>query len=91
MLNTNHTRPLSNWQSATGRKGTAMKRPSLMLLLVLAAGCASRTQLPADSAATASAVTTSRTGGVSGLRPFYLLSPGPNATLVVTRSELPER
>ncbi len=72
-------------------------------IALLAAGCASRSAVPATSAkaplAQASYATaptsyatapTSESQGVE-LRHFYLLSPGPSATLVVTRSDVAPR
>jgi len=64
------------------------KLPWMMLLAALAAGCASRGELPVKSEASLSGETASHTRNVAELRHFYLLSPGPNATLVVTRSDL---
>ncbi|HEX3852114.1 MAG TPA: hypothetical protein VHW01_14180 [Polyangiaceae bacterium] len=65
-----------------------MKLPWLMLLAAFAAGCASNGGLPMKSEANLSSETASHTRHVAELRHFYLLSPGPNATLVVTRSDL---
>ena len=65
-----------------------MKFPWIMLLVTLAAGCAKQSELPLKSEASASSGTTSHTRDVAELRHFYLLSPGPNATMVVTRSDL---
>lgn len=65
-----------------------MKLPWMMVLVVLAAGCASQRELPLKSEANAPSETASHTHNVAELRHFYLLSPGPNATLVVTRSDL---
>jgi len=60
----------------------------LFLLAALGAGCASRGALPPNAAAPTTIEATSHGHQVAELRHFYLLSPGPNATLVVTRSDL---
>jgi hypothetical protein len=65
-----------------------MKLPWMMLWVGLAAGCASPSGLPLKSEASAPSETAAQTRNVAELRHFYLLSPGPNATLVVTRSDL---
>jgi hypothetical protein len=65
-----------------------MKLPWMMLLVALAAGCANSSGLPPKSGASMSSAPASDTRNVAELRHFYLLSPGPNATLVVTRSDL---
>jgi hypothetical protein len=67
-----------------------MKLPWMMLLIALAAGCAKQTELPLNSEASVARETASstRNGNVAELRHFYLLSPGPNETMVVTRSDL---
>jgi len=62
----------------------------LPALALLAAGCASRHAVPAAAATTTLMQTGHATPPASQgveLRHFYLLSPGPTATLVVTRSE----
>jgi hypothetical protein len=62
----------------------------LPALALLAVGCASRPVPPAATAtatpAQAGHATPPTSKGVE-LRHFYLLSPGPSSTLVVTRSE----
>jgi hypothetical protein len=69
-----------------------MKFPWIMLLTALAAGCAKQAELPLKSEANVARETASsaRKGNVAELRHFYLLSPGPNETMVVTRSDLAE-
>jgi hypothetical protein len=66
---------------------------SLFVLALLAAGCASRSAIPATAAASRAphaepAQAAPPASRVVELRHFYLLSPGPNARLVVTRSDL---
>jgi hypothetical protein len=65
-----------------------MKLTYFVLLLALGSGCASQgaASVKTQSAASVEAASSPRSG--SELRHFYLLSPGPNATLVVTRSDL---
>ncbi len=65
-----------------------MKAICLLAFVSLSAGCA-RTGAPPvqpESAASLQAASQPQTAGE--LRHFYLLSPGPNATLVLTRSDL---
>jgi hypothetical protein len=59
-------------------------------LVLLAVGCASQRAMPAQAAATPRVVepATGTTPRIVELRHFYLLAPGPNAKLVVTRSDL---
>ena len=60
------------------------------VLALLAAGCASRGTLPPTSASAAPAQPASASAHPTQpveLRHFYLLSPGPSSTLVVTRSD----
>jgi len=66
----------------------------LPTLVLLAAGCANRQALPAAMPTTTVAQTSHATPRPAQaepqtveLRHFYLLSPGPSSTLVVTRSE----
>jgi hypothetical protein len=64
---------------------------SLLALALLPAGCVSRGALPPTAANTPPPAPAPRTPPVARvveLRHFYLLSPGPSATLVVTRSEM---
>jgi hypothetical protein len=65
-----------------------MRLTYFALLLALGTGCASQStaSVKTQSAASIEAGSLPRNG--TGLRHFYLLSPGPNATLVVTRSDL---
>ncbi len=69
-----------------------MKRfTTLFAIALLAAGCASRSAMPATTASarlTEPARTTPPDSQVVELRHFYLLSPGPSARLVVTRSDV---
>jgi hypothetical protein len=64
----------------------------LSAVALLAAGCASRTAAPPTSvtaAHTQSARSAQHASEEIELRHYYLLSPGPNAKLVVTRSDVP--
>jgi hypothetical protein len=65
-----------------------MKLPWMMWLVALAAGCAKQGELPLKSEANVASETASSTRNVAELRHFYLLSPGPNETMIVTRSDL---
>jgi hypothetical protein len=69
----------------------------LSAIALFAAGCASRSAIPAATAqapraqhagTTPPSDATPPSPRVVELRHFYLLSPGPNTTLVVTRSDL---
>jgi hypothetical protein len=69
---------------------------SLLISISLVSGCASAVGRPAASAQPAAlaprpadANPPNSAHQVVELRHFYLLSPGPNATLVVTRSDVP--
>jgi hypothetical protein len=83
-------RQCKHWQFAAWRKRIVMtpRLPWIMSLVALAAGCATQSGLPPKSEASASSGSASHAHDVAELRHFYLLSPGPNATLVVTRSDL---
>ncbi|HYP97605.1 MAG TPA: hypothetical protein VER96_02955 [Polyangiaceae bacterium] len=62
----------------------------LAVLALVAVGCASRNAPPATMATTTPAQVghaTTPSSQVVELRHFYLLSPGPSSTLVVTRSD----
>ena len=66
----------------------------LFASLALTAGCASAVARPAAGAgpsvpAPTQQMQTNTQERTVELRHFYLLSPGPNATLVVTRSDVP--
>jgi hypothetical protein len=75
-------------QSCRVAQRIVMKLPWMMLLVTLAAGCAKQSELPLKSEANVSSATASQTRNVAELRHFYLLSPGPNETMIVTRSDL---
>jgi len=66
---------------------------SLSAIALLVSACASHNAAPATSAKAqpVHAVSTQTVGasGEVGMRRFYLLSPGPKETLVVTRSDVP--
>lgn len=69
-----------------------MDRLASLLVIASLTGCASRSAIPATTASatpTERARSTPRAAEVVELRHFYLLSPGPSATLVVTRSDIP--
>jgi hypothetical protein len=69
-----------------------MNRLASLLVIALLTGCASRGAIPATTARALPAQPARSTppeAQVVELRHFYLLSPGPRATLVVTRSDLP--
>ena len=69
-----------------------MNRLASLLVIALLTGCASRSAIPATTAKampTEPARSTPRAAEGVELRHFYLLSPGPSATLVVTRSDIP--
>jgi len=65
----------------------------LFASLALTAGCASAVARPAAGAGLSEPAPTQMQTNTQErtveLRHFYLLSPGPNATLVVTRSDVP--
>ena len=83
-------RQCKHWQFAAWRKRIVMtpRLPWIMSLVALAAGCATQSGLPPKSEASASSGSASHAHDVAELRHFYLLSPGPNETMVVTRSDL---
>ena len=63
---------------------------TLLFSFVFASGCSSQLATPSRTAQqAASRPRPSANEGVE-VRHFYLLSPGPNATLVVTRSDVPD-
>jgi hypothetical protein len=67
-----------------------MNRFACLLVIALSSGCASRSAIPVATATTMPAehaAATPPAAQVVELRHFYLLSPGPSATLVVTRSD----
>jgi len=68
-----------------------MNRLASLLVIAWLTGCASHSGIPATTARAVPpqpARATQRAPEVVELRHFYLLSPGPRATLVVTRSDL---
>ena len=68
---------------------------SLGMIALFLAGCASRSVPPAATAARAPLAEPARSNASAAasveLRHFYLLSPGPSAKLVVTRSDVAPR
>jgi hypothetical protein len=83
-------------RSGRARRTIAMSKIAcLPALALLAIGCASRPVPPAATATATPAQTGHATPPASHgadsqgvvLRPFYLLSPGPSSTLVVTRTD----
>jgi len=60
----------------------------LSAIALLAAACASHGARPAATASAPPAPAASTAARVVELRHFYLLTPGPNAKLVVTRSDV---
>jgi len=69
-----------------------MNFTSLLPLVCLAVGCANHTAVPSRTAHELArpAETAHPSSQVVELRHFYLLTPGPNAKLVVTRSDIGE-
>ena len=69
-----------------------MNFTSLLPLVCLAVGCANRTAVASRTARELAppAETPQPSSKVVELRHFYLLTPGPNAKLVVTRSDVGE-
>jgi hypothetical protein len=65
-----------------------MKWTYLAWLIVLGTGCASQSTAYVKTQSAASVEAASQPSSAGTLRRFYLLSPGPNATWVVTRSDL---
>ena len=68
-----------------------MNRLTSLIVIALLTGCASHSALPATTARAMPAPSPRSTPPAAQhveLRHFYLLSPGPSATLVVTRSDL---
>ncbi|HKO46114.1 MAG TPA: hypothetical protein VJV79_00235 [Polyangiaceae bacterium] len=64
---------------------------SLVVIALLAAGCASKSATPSARTPLRTIAHDTPPGArVSELRHFYLLSPGPGAKLVVTRSDVVE-
>jgi len=66
-----------------------MTRFALLPLIALIAGCASQGATTARAPLGAPVSASQSAPRASGLRHFYLLSPGPSSTLVVTRSDVP--
>jgi len=83
--------PKETYARSSLRKGQlAMNRFALLsVIALLATACASKGAMPAAAAPPTPTVhPTSSAPRAVELRHFYLLSPGPRATLVVTRSDL---
>ncbi len=66
-----------------------MNFASLSIAILVLAGCSSQAAKPAASPVGAAPELPASSNKVVELRHIYLLSPGPNATLVVTRSDVP--
>ena len=66
-----------------------MNFASLSIALLVLVGCSSQVPRPATSPLAAAPSPAPSANKVVELRHIYLLSPGPNATLVVTRSDVP--
>jgi hypothetical protein len=67
-----------------------MNLTSAVLLVAVISGCASRVDAPLKSAHESRALGSERAHKTVEVRHFYLLAPGPNSVLVVTRSDVPE-